>query len=490
VFRYTVNVPVDLFPVVPPLPPRPAPETVNAVPGFDSVRLPLRDEFMPTALAWQPDGSLVLASLKGRVWRVRDTDGDGLEDEPRPISDELAAPYGLAATEHYIDVVNKYGVLRLFDEDGDDHVERTTTIASGWGHTADYHDWAVGLPQDADGNYYVALPCQQDKRSKIAAHLRGCVLRLSPREPTDADPRLFAIETLTAGHRFPMGIARNRAGEMFVTDNQGNYNPFNELNHIVPGKRFGFINVVDRTPDFKPPLTPPAIDIPHPWTRSVNGICFLETPAGIDPSRGAIFGPFEGHLIGCEYDTRRLIRMSLQRVGDVYQGAAYPFSYDTPPSGPPLLGPLVCAVSPRGDLYVGGIRDSGWGGANNIGELVRIRPAFDTLPCGIREVRATSNGFTIDFTSPIDREQAAMLDSYAISSYTRTSTPAYGGDDHDRRQEKLKAVTVSNDHLSVHLTLNELRAGFVYELRLQSLAPGGTEFFPAEAYYTLRVVPE
>ena len=33
----------------------------------------------------------------------------------------------------------------------------------------------------------------------------------------------------------------------------------------------------------------------------------------------------------------------------------------------------MCAVSPRGDLYVGGIRDSGWGGANNIGEIVRLR---------------------------------------------------------------------------------------------------------------------
>jgi mono/diheme cytochrome c family protein len=488
--QYTTTAPIDQFPLVPPQPPAPVPQRLNVVPGFETVRLPIRDEFMPTAFAWRPNKEPLVASLKGRVWSLRDTDGDGLEDQSRPISEELAAPYGLAATDQHIDVVNKYGLLRLFDEDGDGHHERTVAIASGWGHTADYHDWVVGLPQDEDGNYYVAIPCQQDERSQKAAHLRGTVLKLVPREPTPDNPRLFGIEPLTAGHRFPMGIARNRAGEMFVTDNQGNYNPFNELNHIVSGKRFGFINKVERKPDFKPPLTPPAIDLPHPWTRSVNGICFLETP---EPMRKQLrrdsFGPFEGHLVGCEYDTRRLIRMSLHQVGETYQGAAYPFSYDAPPSRSPFLGPLVCAISPQGDLYVGGIRDSGWGAGNNIGEIARIRPQLGKLPCGIAEVRATQDGFEIDFTSPIDPAKAADPDNYSLASYTRISTPAYGGPDRDRRQEKVASITIRDDGRQAKLTLGELREGFVYELRLKPLAKGDGSFFPAEAHYTLRVIP-
>ncbi|MEX0819088.1 MAG: c-type cytochrome, partial [Pirellulaceae bacterium] len=399
---YRPRVPIDTFPTISPTAPAPPPLTLDVVPGFETIRLPISNEFMPTAMDWRPRGDLVVASLKGRVWNLRDTDGDGLEDEAVPISHELAAPYGVAAYDEYVDVVNKYSLLRLTPD-------RMVTLASGWGHTTDYHDWVVGLPRDEEGNYYVALPCQQDKRTAAAARYKGSVLKLSPRQATAADPRLFGINELTAGHRFPMGIARNREDEMFVTDNQGNYNPFNELNHVVTGKRYGFINVNDRRPDFKPPLTAPAIDIPHPWTRSVNGICFLESP----PSTTS-FGPFEGHLIGCEYDTRRLIRMSLQKVGETYQGAAYPFSYDTPPTGPPLLGPLVCAVSPGGDLYVGGIRDSGWGGANNIGEIVRLRPQFDQLPCGIAQVQATSKGFIVEFTSPIDRHAASQQDSYSV----------------------------------------------------------------------------
>ena len=62
--------------------------------------------------------------------------------------------------------------------------------------------------------------------------------------------RLFDIEVISSGHRFPMGMARNRDGELFVTDNQGNYNPFNELNHVRKGAHFGFINALEKEKGF------------------------------------------------------------------------------------------------------------------------------------------------------------------------------------------------------------------------------------------------
>jgi hypothetical protein len=301
---------------------------------------------------------------------------------------------------------------------------------------------------------------------------------------------LFSLTSISAGHRFPMGLALDRAGELFVTDNQGNYKPFNELNHVRAGAHFGFINALERGKP-APPRTPPAIDIPHPWTRSVNGICFLHTPKELHAKLGrAVFGPLEGHLIGCEYDTRRLIRMTLQRVGDTFQGAAYPLSISPRDPQRGFLGPLVCAVSPRGELYVGGIRDSGWGAGNNVGEIVRMQIHPDKLPCGIAEVRATHDGFVLDFFQPIAPKLGERTDSYAIQSYRREATPAYGGPDRDRRTEKVIGVNVSSDARRVTLKLAEMRPGFVYELRLKNLALGGGDFHPAEAYYTLRVVPK
>ncbi|HWC91402.1 MAG TPA: PA14 domain-containing protein, partial [Pirellulales bacterium] len=181
---YRVTLPADQFPVDPvPFPPD-TPARLKVVPGYEAVRLPLARDEMPTGLAWRPDGTLVISSLKGRVCLVRDTDGDGLEDEIKPFSDDLAAPYGVNCAGNDIDVINKYGLLRLYDSDGDGHAENTEVLADGWGYTSDYHDWAVGLPRDAQGNYYVALPCQQDERSEAAARLRGWALKLVPRSPT------------------------------------------------------------------------------------------------------------------------------------------------------------------------------------------------------------------------------------------------------------------------------------------------------------------
>jgi cytochrome c553 len=488
VLHYESTIPIDRFPEMP-QPPAVARkgEPVEVAPGFIGARLPLPPDIMPTGLSWRPDGRLIFCSLKGQVFEAGDTNGDRIADRLNLLADGLPAPYGVRADVDHIDISAKYALLRLHTDTKSGR--RIDTIASGWGCSSDYHDWVVGLPQNERGEYFLGIPCQQDKRSPAAALFHGNVLRLTPRKPTVDDPRLFTLTPISAGHRFPMGLALDRGGELFVTDNQGNYKPFNELNHVRPGTHFGFINSLDRGKS-PPPRTPSAIDIPHPWTRSVNGICFLYTPKELRAELGHdLFGSLEGHLIGCEYDTRRLIRMTLQRVGDTFQGAAYPLSI--PPSDPQrgFLGPLVCAVSPRGELYVGSIRDSGWGAGANIGEIVRIQVQPDKLPCGIAEVQATHDGFRIDFFRPIDRELAGRIESYTIQSYRREPTPAYGGPDRDRRTEKGTGVDVSRDARTVTLKLAEMRPRFVYQLRLKNLAPGGGDFHPAEAHYTLNMVP-
>lgn len=199
------------------------------------------------------------------------------------------------------------------------------------------------------------------------------------------------------------------------------------------------------------------------------------------------FGPFEGHLIGCEYDTRRLVRMTLQRVGDSYQGAVYPFSLPTtgPDDESGLLGPITAAVSPNGELVVGELRDSGWGGAPNIGQISRFRFRADKLGSGIREVRTEGGKIQIEFFGSVDAKRMANKDNYAIASYTRVSTPAYGGDDRDRQTETIGNLQVLSARI-VALDVGELKPGYVYELHLQPLTEAADAFFTAEAYLTVR----
>jgi mono/diheme cytochrome c family protein len=500
VMEHWVDVPVDTFPTDIATPPNPPTVKIDVVPGYDGVQLPVGIAEMPTGMAWKADGTLMVTSLKGRVIAAKDTNADGLEDALRPVSDDLAAPYGIAVAEEggkeVLDVINKYALLRLFDDDGDGYYERNVVAASGWGHTDDYHDWAVGLPRIPPNQiggklgYFVGLPCQQDDRSEAKAALRGQGLRLIARTPTEDDPRRFTVEPFCGGLRFPMGLAVNKAGALFASDNQGHYNPFNEINHLVDGRRYGFINKLEAKPGFNPPVESPAIELQHPWTRSVNGLCFLYTPDKVRAERKAaglpenLFGPFEGHLIGCEFNYRSLFRMTLHEIDGEYQGAAFPFNEFPAANQPTFEGPTVCEVAPDGDLYVGNLQDSGWGGGRNTGSLVKLRPN-DKLPTGMADIVSTADGFEIKFTQPVDRAAAAKHEAYRVEMFRRISTPQYGGDDVDRQGVKIEKVTVADDGRSVRLAVDKLKAGFVYEFHLENLA-AGQKFFPAEGFYTLK----
>jgi hypothetical protein len=99
-----------------------------------------------------------------------------------------------------------------------------------------------------------------------------------------------------------------------------------------------------------------------------------------------------------------------------------------------------------------------------------------------------ADGFAIDFTSAVDRDRGGDAASYAVSSYRRATTPAYGGPDIDRESESIVAVELSPDSRRAILRLKRMRPGFVYEFQLKNLAGNNQSFFPAEAHYTLRKV--
>jgi hypothetical protein len=43
----------------------------------------------------------------------------------------------------------------------------------------------------------------------------------------------LCVERFCGGLRFLMGLAVNKAGDLFASDNQGHYNPFNEINQLT-----------------------------------------------------------------------------------------------------------------------------------------------------------------------------------------------------------------------------------------------------------------
>ena len=182
-----------------------------------------------------------------------------------------------------------------------------------------------------------------------------------------------------------------------------------------------------------------------------------------------------------------LIRMSFQTVGEVVQGASYYFSKPgLEGGGNNFVGPICAAVHKNGDIYVGSIHDSGWLGGRNTGAIERIRFSGN-LPNGIRELRATPDGFEIDFVKPLPTDKLSNTDNYSISGYTRNWKGSYATPDSGRHTLNITKAQATSEGQTVRLTVEQdLRKEHVYEVTVSA----AKDLFPATGHYTMKRVPK
>ena len=425
--------------------------------GYRAERLPLPANVLPSCMAVRPDGTLAIGSMDGDVFLVTDDDGDGIPESYHRWAGTLPHwPLGLMAEGDDLVIATRAALLRLCDDDRDGWAERWTTVTDAWDVTRDHHDWTTGIALWPDGSYVVS-PVTDDVRERSVEgghYLRGKAIKV--------DPKNGSVEVLAEGLRYPTGWAtRANDGAVFFTDNQGQQKTNCEINLLVPGHWYGYPSQAD------PPSGPegatdytPAVLIPYPWARSVNGLAFAET--------GGNFGPLEGQLILCEYNQRFILRATLEEVDGVTQGACYPFLSD-------LLGPLSLAFAPDGTLYVGSIREPSWAAEPEQGSIYRIRPTGEPA-FGILDVSAEPDGFTIRFLdNPPDPELAIDPSRYAIRRYHHEFQGSYHSPPTDIEMLSVASVAASEDGRSVRLTLREpLIPGRIYEIQANLPAPSRT----------------
>ncbi|MEW4486804.1 c-type cytochrome [Thalassoglobus sp. JC818] len=442
---------------------------VTTVPGYSGKRLPVTTSMMPTAIGRDAQGHLVVASLKGDVWRITDTDQDRLEDQVRLVEEGLSAAFGVLADGNDLLVVHKPELLRLIDTNGDGRADIREIITDGWGHTDNYHDWVTGPVRGTNGELFVATGSDysQPERDPNFSKWRGSIIRAG----SDGTKERFASEL-----RYPIGVAFDGQGRLFASDQQGVQNTFNEINHIVEGGAYGVPARSDLAGVDNPRRA--TIQVPHPWTRSVNGIFFLPEDIG---------SPFAGHGLGCEYNSKFLIRFTTQEVDGELQGACYPFSKATWSTElDTFLGPICGYADEDGTIYVGSIFDSGWLGGPNVGEIVQLTPT-EQRGNGIRELRLTSKGFEIEFIAPVNPVSATSKDAYSLSGYTRVWQGSYATEDSGRYTPPIDGIELSDDRTVVTLSISDLRPEFVYELNVDfdERDDNSEELFPSFAAYTI-----
>ncbi|MEQ8763856.1 MAG: hypothetical protein RL885_08015 [Planctomycetota bacterium] len=425
-----------------------------------------------------PDGRPVVCTRRSDIWIV----DDAWQKPPFDASYQLFAsglhePLGVAAREEdgqvAIYCVQRGELTRLVDEDGDDVADLYETFCDDWGVSGNYHEFAFGPKFDREGNAWVTLNvgfCGSLGKSVVP--YRGWALKVTP------DGEMIPV---CGGMRSPNGIGMWTDGEMFYVDNQGDYIATNRLAWLREGSWHGHPSGLRWREGFEqgdpePVRQPTAVWFPYnKMGQSTADVVLAETEGR--------FGPFEGQIFVGDQTRATVMRVTLERLGDVYQGACYPFA-EALQSG---VNRIVFA--PDGSMLVGQT-DRGWGSVGKKRYGLQRLVWTGEVPFEVKEMRAHPKGFELEFTRPFDKRSALAPSSYRVSSYTYLYHATYGSPEVEN--EELEVLDVKPiDAKTVLIQVEGLREGFVHELHYDDVrSKEGQEPLHAEAYYTLQVVPK
>jgi hypothetical protein len=440
-------------------------------PGYRAIAYPRpktasgEDRVMPGALAVHPrDGRVFVSSLKtGELFVLHDPTGDGrkarFDNYTRGLFQEA---FSMLAEADALYVLHRRNLTRLADTDGDGVADRFDRVAALPHGIADTYDYAYGLVRDTGGAFVLSYAPYAN------THLpgSGSALRLVAGQ----QPKEIAF-----GFRNPLGWCRGPDGEIFFTDNQGEWVATNKLCHIVEGRFYGFPNPAQKQHAARP-RGKTTLWVPYAWAKSINGVIHDDT--------GGKFGPFAGQLFLAELMFGGgIIRAGLEKVNGEYQGACFPFW------GTGLMGPLTLAFDPQGRLWVGSITEPGWMAQPDRGALYRI-DFTGQVPFEMTSIHVRPRGFRIVFTEPVSPPTARDPASYHIEHYRYEYTGAYGSPELDRTRLAIERLELSPDGRSVELLTAPLVKERVYMIQAGGVrsAKGEALVHPAGAY-TLNEVP-
>lgn len=178
------------------------------------------------------------------------------------------------------------------------------------------------------------------------------------------------------------------------------------------------------------------------------------------------FKDFEGQFLIGEMNRDRIFRVMLEEVGGEFQGACIPFV-----DGQGLrVGNNRLAFGPDGSLWVGQI-EHGWRGDQGIQKI----SSTGNPPMDIAKMSLTKNGFAITFTQAVNPEGALAIKNYQLRHYFYAyqkkpfDEPVDKSTQRDLQSVAIKDITISADHMRVELVLEELKPGYVYEVKLDSI---------------------
>ena len=457
---------------------------------LETLPLPTGVKMEGSGLASLPDGRLAVATRNGDVWLFK-MNGTA----PTKFASGLHEPLGLSFHDGALYATQRTEITCLRDTNGDDVADEYSTFSTGWGVSGNYHEYAYGPVFDPKGTAWITLNVgignhwEEAMPKSEHALWRGWCLTV---------PEGGKLTPMACGLRSPCGIGTNIEGDVFASDQQGNWWPAGPLIHLRKGAFFGHaeslvdasrtdspVKPIDKVQEEitiahaiheVPGYVPPAVWFPYvKMGQSCTGIV-------CDTSQGK-FGPFAGQMLVGEFVLAGINRVFLEKVGGEYQGACFPFltGFD--------CAVLQMAFLPDGSLGVGET-NRGWNslGTRSYG-VQRVKWTGET-PFEVLKMEALHEGFRFTFTEPVTPASAENSAGFSASSYTFLYHSKYGSPEVETQPLAFRSLKLSADGLTLVVECEGLREGYVHEFLLPGIRSiKGQPLLHPQACYTLNRRP-
>lgn len=420
----------------------------------DTFSLPIDNPWQawmrPGGFDFTPDGNgAIVAMWNGDVWRV-----DGImrpapaELRWRRIASGLFQPLGVKFRGDELFVICRDQLARLHDLNGNGEIDFIESFNNDHQVTEHFHEFAMGLQIDDDGNFYYAKSARHARDSLVPHH--GTLLRVS------ADGTRTDI--VATGFRAANGVCLNDDGSFFVTDQEGHWTPKNRINRVRPGGFYGNIYGYSEVTDTSDAaMEPPMVWITNNMDRSPAELLWVPKNA---------WGSLGGSLLNLSYGTGKIFLVPHEEVGGVWQGAVC--ELPLPAFG---TGIMRGRFGLDGELYACGM--FAWAGnAVEPGGFHRIRRTGLSAHLPVA-VRATRDGMVLTFSEPLDPAEVTP-GSFALKFWSARRTANYGSPHLDERAVEITAAEFAPDARELTLSIPGMAATGFYELVVKLRALDGS----------------
>ncbi|MGI9551290.1 MAG: DUF6797 domain-containing protein, partial [Aurantibacter sp.] len=351
-----------------------------------------------SGIDFMKDGNKAVAcTTDGDIWLITGLTDGSTSLKWKRIGAGLFQPLGIKVVDEQIFVTCRDQLVRLRDFNGDDETDFYESFNHDHQVTDHFHEFAMGLQADDEGNLYYAKSGRHAREALIPQH--GTLIKVSK----DG----LESEIIAKGFRAANGVCINPDGSFLVTDQQGYWNPMNRINWIETeggtkfyGNIWGYNPPKDTT---RVAMEQPMVWVDMEFDRSPSELLWVDSEK---------WGPLDGSLLSFSYGYGKIQLVLNEEVEGQRQGGVIDI-----PGMKFYTGVMRGRFHPNDQhLYLCGME--AWSTSQNMrtGDLYRIRYTGKTIPMPI-ELNAKQTGIQLAFASKLKPESATNISNYELKTW-------------------------------------------------------------------------